>query len=105
VKRGETALRDRVDVIDFGPGAFAAGRLAEYDAEDGAIRVNARAVAIVRAALGEKEAQRFIACAVVHERTHRADPAAGEEAAHAAARAQCGVDPRRYEAVLRERRA
>ena len=76
----------RVDVVDFGDAADAAGLVAEFDAEANAVRVNARAVARVRALLGAREAERFVVCAVAHERHHRADPQASEAAAHAAGR-------------------
>jgi hypothetical protein len=89
----------RIELADLGEWG-AATLVAEYDPEDDAIRVNARAVARVRAALGDAEAERFVACAVAHERAHRADPRASEAEAHAFARAACGVDPRRYEALL-----
>ncbi len=81
----------------------AAALLAEYDAHDDVIRINVRAVDAVRAAHGETAAERFIACAVAHERFHREHPEAGEAAAHAAAAAACGTDPRRFEAALRLR--
>jgi len=78
--------------------------VAEYDPEADAIRVNARAVARIRAALGAQEAARFVICAVAHERFHRSHPAAGEAEAHAYAEATSGVDPRLlYESVLRGR--
>ena len=94
-----------VRVEALGAAARAAGLLAEYDAEHDAIRVSAGAAERVRAALGEREARRFVTCAVEHERYHRAHPEATEADAHAAAERACGVDPRRYEAVLREPRA
>ena len=81
----------------------AAALLAEYDAHDDAVRVNVRAVERVRAALGEAAAASFIACAVAHERFHREHPGAGEAAAHAAAYAACGEDPRSFEAAVRLR--
>jgi len=94
----------RVAIVALGKAAWVAGVVAEYDAEDDAIRVDARAVACVRAALGAEEAERFVAAAVAHERHHRAFPRDGEAAAHAAARRACGVDPRRFEAALRAAR-
>jgi hypothetical protein len=89
-----------IDVCDLGDWG-AASLLAEYDPCDDAIRINARVVARVRAALGEGSAQRFIACAVAHEAFHRARPGAREAEAHAYARARSGVDPSVFEAVLR----
>ena len=86
---------------------------AEYDARRDAIRVNARAVDIVRDALGDEEARTFVRCAVAHEWYHRAachpERSAGrargrrttEEDAHAFAHRQTGADPARYAALLR----
>ena len=88
-----------VAIVDFGEGA--ARLLAEYDAQSDAIRVNARAVARVRAALGDEEAERFVRYAVAHETYHRANRRAGEEEAHAFARQACGLDCVAYERVLR----
>ncbi len=85
------------DLGDWG----AASLLSEYDARDDAIRVNVRAVERVRASLGDDAAGSFIACAVAHERFHRAHPGCGEAAAHAFALAETGADPRAFEAVLR----
>jgi hypothetical protein len=85
------------DLGDWG----AAALLAEYDAGEDAIRVSVRAVERVRAVLGDRAAERFIACAVAHERFHREYPGAGEREAHAFAQASCGVDPVVFEAVLR----
>ena len=67
------------DLGDWGAVTLAA----EYDAEKDVIRVNARAVARVRSTLGEAAADRFVACAVAHERFHRAHPDATEAQAHA----------------------
>jgi hypothetical protein len=89
-----------IEIADLGTW-HGARLLAEYDPEDDAIRVDARAVECVRCALGDDEADRFVRCAVAHERYHREHPNAAEADAHAFARATCGVDPRRYEAVLR----
>ncbi len=75
--------------------------LAEYDPEDDAIRVDVNAVECVRSALGEAEAERFVRCALAHERYHREHPGATEAQAHAFARAVSGADPSDYEAVLR----
>lgn len=80
----------------------AASLLAEYDPEDGAIRVNARAVAAIRAALGPGEAERFVACAIAHERFHRAHPEASEGEAREAARLATGGDARVYARILRQ---
>jgi hypothetical protein len=89
-----------VEVCDLGDWGSAA-LLAEYDARDDAIRINVRAVEAVRAALGKAAAAQFVACAVAHERFHRDHPGATEAAAHGAAGAACGTDPRRFEAALR----
>ncbi len=89
-----------VAIVDLGAWG-AASLLAEYDPEDDAIRVNARAVAAIRAALGPAEAGRFVACAVAHERFHRAHPEASEAEAREAARLATGGDARVYAQVLR----
>lgn len=85
------------DLGDWGPASL----LAEYDAGDDAIRVSARALERIRAVLGDRAAERFIACAVAHERFHREHPGGSEREAHAHAQASCGVDPGVFEAVLR----
>jgi hypothetical protein len=85
------------DLGDWG----AASLLAEYDAAQDAIRVSARAVERVRSVLGDRAAERFVACAVAHELFHREHPGCGEREAHAHARASCGVDPGVFETVLR----
>ncbi len=88
-----------IEVTDLGRWG-AALLVAEYDAEADAIRVDARAVACVRRALGDAEADRFTAAAIAHEAYHRAHPDATEADAHAAA-AAVGCDPARYERLLR----
>lgn len=85
------------DLGDWGAVTLAA----EYDAEEDVIRLNARALTLVRNALGEVAAEGFVACAVAHERFHRAHPGATEAQAHAYARAETGIDPGTFEAVLR----
>ena len=92
-----------VEIVDLGAWG-AASLVAEYDPEDDAIRVNARAVDVVRAALGDAEAECFIRVAIAHETYHRAHPGASEAAAHAHARATCGGDSGRYESALRAAR-
>jgi len=89
-----------ISICDLGDWG-AAWLLAEYDAADDAIRVNARAVERIAAVLGAAAVAPFVACAVAHERFHRAHPGASEAQAHAAARAACGEDPRRFERALR----
>jgi hypothetical protein len=74
--------------------------VSEYDPEGDAIRINARAIACVRAALGRREARRFVACAIAHERFHRTHPRASEAQARAYAAALTGADAERYAAVL-----
>jgi hypothetical protein len=93
-----------VEIVSLGTWATAA-LLAEYDCERDTIRVDANAVEAVRSALGDEEAARFVAFAVAHERFHRMHPRATEDAAHAHARAATGADARRYEAIVRARRA
>lgn len=90
----------RVEIADLGRWG-AAALLAEYDAQDDAIRVNARGVARVRAVFGEVGARYFVAYAIAHERFHRARPEASEADAHAYARAVCGVNGRRFEQAIR----
>jgi hypothetical protein len=86
-------------LADLGRGA---GRLlAEYDAENDTIRVNASAVERVRAALGDEEARTFVRCALAHEAYHREYPGGSEDQARAFVRRSCGIDPSRYEALLR----
>jgi len=97
------ARRERplnVEVTDIGAWGRAT-LVAEYDPECNTIRVNARAVEHVRAALGDAETERFVAYAVAHERFHYEHPLASEAAAHDHARARCDLDPARFEAVLR----
>ena len=94
----------RIEIADLGTWG-GVKLLAEYDAEDDTIRVDARAVERVRAILGDAEAERFIACAVAHERYHRAYPQATEEDAHRFAAATCDLEPRRFEALLARARS
>jgi len=89
-----------IEICDLGTWG-ATTLAAEYDGECDAIRVNARAVERVRAALGGAAAAAFVDCAVAHERFHRTHPRASEADAHAFARAHTGTDPRAFEAVLR----
>ncbi|GAC1397157.1 MAG: hypothetical protein NVS3B17_20130 [Vulcanimicrobiaceae bacterium] len=93
-----------VEIVDLGDWA-AATLVAEYDPHGDVVRVNARAVASVRRALGDDAAERFVAVAIAHESHHRTHPGATEREAHAAAYRTTGVDPMRYEAVLRARAA
>ncbi len=76
--------------------------IAEYDSEDDAIRIDRRAVARIRARLGEAECERFIACAVAHERYHREHRGASEAETRAWADRATGADSARYAAVLSE---
>jgi hypothetical protein len=89
-----------VEIVDLGTWG-GASLVAEYDPCDDAIRVDARAVAAVRAALGGAEAELFTTVAIAHERFHRAHPHGTEAQAHAYAQAVCGVARERYERVLR----
>jgi hypothetical protein len=79
----------------------AAPLIAEYDAEERTIRVNARMVAQVRARFGEAAARELIVCAVAHEWSHVSYPGISEEEAHARAREATGCDPRELEAMVR----
>lgn len=92
-----------VEIADLGHWG-AASLVAEYDPSEDAIRVNVRAVAAIRAALGDVEAERFITVATAHEGFHRDHPGATEAAAHAFARATCDADPAAYERILRSTR-
>jgi hypothetical protein len=83
--------------VDFG----AAPLVAEYDAEHGAIRVNARLVERLRLRHGESAAQALIACAIAHERYHAERPDASEEEVHAHVHTATGYDPYFLEAMLR----
>ena len=92
-----------VEIADLGDWA-AAWLVAEYDPSEDTIRVNVRAVAAIRLALGDVEAERFVTVATAHERFHRDNPGATEAAAHAFARATCDADPAAYERILRSAR-
>jgi hypothetical protein len=74
--------------------------VAEYDAEAGVIRVNARLVQRMRARHGALAAQALIACAAAHERYHALRPLTTEEEAHAYAYAVTGYDPYALETML-----
>jgi hypothetical protein len=78
----------------------AATLVSEYDPDRDAIRVNARAVARVRRALGDAAAETFVALAIAHERFHRAHPHASESEAAAYAERATNVDARRFEIAL-----
>jgi len=74
--------------------------IAEYDPEDDAIRIDRRAVARIRARLGEAECARFIACAIAHERYHREHPAASEAETLASTDRASGTDSAWYARIL-----
>jgi hypothetical protein len=74
--------------------------IAEYDAQEDSIRVNARIVDRMRALCGEAAALALIACAVAHETYHARHPNSTEAQAHAYAHAVTGHDPHRIEAML-----
>ncbi len=90
----------RVEITELGDWGGRAP-LAEYDPEGDVIRIDARAAAMVRAASGSGEMQRFFAAAIAHERFHRDHPAASEADAHAHVAACFGGDPRRFERFCR----
>jgi hypothetical protein len=94
------AEEPHVAIADLGAWG-AAWLAAEYDPEADAIRIDARAVALIATALGRAEAERFVACATAHERFHRAYPEATEAEARAHAAASSGADAERYERILR----
>lgn len=75
--------------------------IAEFDAEQGTIRVNAGVIERVRARFGEAAAQALVTCAIAHERYHAAHPGCSEAAAHTFARAQTQFDPRALEEMAR----
>jgi hypothetical protein len=75
--------------------------IAEYDAEQRIIRVNARLVERVRGRFGDAAARALIACAIAHERYHAEHPGCSEEAAHAFARSQTQCDPGVLERMAR----
>ncbi len=89
----------RIEIAELGSWG-ALELFAEYDPEDGVIRVNERVVERLRAASGAAEAARFVACAIAHERYHRAHPYASEEEARQHAAAASGVDRKRLESLL-----
>jgi hypothetical protein len=89
-----------IEFVDFGDSGGVL-LLAEYDAECDTIRVNARAVERVRSVAGAAEAAAFVACALAHERFHRASPAASEAAANEQVRITLGGEPLRFETYLR----
>jgi hypothetical protein len=78
----------------------AATLVSEYDPEGDAIRIDARAVARVRRALGDAAAESFVALAIAHERFHRAHPHASERDAAAHAERATSVDARLFEIAL-----
>jgi hypothetical protein len=88
-----------IEIADLGAWG-AATLVSEYDPEGDAIRVNARAVARVRRALGDAAAESFVALAIEHERFHRAHPHASERDAAAHAERATNVDARRFEIAL-----
>jgi hypothetical protein len=90
----------RIIVCDLGSWA-AAALIAEYDPVGDAIRVNVRAVELVRTALGDAGADRFVACAVAHESYHREHPGCSEAQAHAFASAACGEEMAAFQRVVR----
>jgi hypothetical protein len=88
-----------IEFADLGQWAGAT-LIAEYDPEDDAIRIDRRAVARIRTFLGEAECERFIACAIAHERYHREHPFASEAEALAWADRATGSDSSWYARVL-----
>ncbi len=92
-----------IEFADLGEWAGAT-LVAEYDPEDDAIRIDRRAVARIRTLLGEAECERFIACAIAHERYHREHPAASEAETLAWAARASGSDSARYATVLSKKR-
>jgi len=88
-----------IEIADLGAWG-AATLVSEYDPEGDAIRVNARAVARVRRALGDAAAESFVALAIAHERFHREYPDASERDVVAHAERATSVDARRFEIAL-----
>lgn len=93
-----------VEIVDLGDWG-AASLLAEYDPASDAIRINARAVAAIRRALGDDAAERFTTVAIAHEAYHRAHPHASEAEVRAAIAVATGIDAAPFERVLRAARA
>ncbi len=91
----------RIRIAALGTWAAGARLVAEYDAETDTIAVDAGAVARVREAAGADAGRRLVACAVAHERYHRAFPNATEAEADAFACRVTGDDPRAFDALLR----
>jgi hypothetical protein len=93
-----------VVIDDLGTWGGRARLFAECDPQTGTIRIDRRAIALVRARGGELAEHAFIAYAIAHELAHAADLArnhdrsAGERRAHAAAEAQTGVTAAALEA-------
>lgn len=94
----------RVEFVDFGAWSGAA-LLAEYDASCDTVRINTRVLSRIRAGAGDARAESFIACALAHERFHRAFPRASEADAHEHVRAVTGVDPKSFELSVRRARS
>jgi hypothetical protein len=88
-----------IEIVDLGTWG-AATLVSEYDPERDAIRVNERAIARVRRALGDAAAESFVALAIEHERFHRAYPHASEREAAAHAERATNADARRFEIAL-----
>lgn len=74
---------------------------AEYDVTTDVARINSDAVARIRERLGGAAAERFIACAIAHERFHRDAPCASEADARAHVAQIFGDDAARFERALR----
>lgn len=108
-----------VVIDDLGTWGGRARVLAECDPETSTIRIDRRAIALVRSRGGEGAERAFIAYAIAHELAHAADFAcnraagsrttgdgalgdrsAAERRAHAAAQAQTGVTAASLEAWL-----
>jgi hypothetical protein len=82
-------------VDDLGTWGGRARLIAERDPAARTIRIDRRAIAIVRARAGEDAVRSFLAYAIAHELAHAADlggdRAADERRAHAVAEAETGV--------------
>jgi len=92
----------RVAIEDLGGWSAAARVLAEYDPLERTIRVNRRCVETLSESYGPEAAQAFVSCAIAHELFHAGSTRGGEAAAHAFAERLTGIDPHRFEAMLRQ---
>ena len=82
---------------DWGPARL----LAEYEPRERTIAIDITTCARLRERGGPEFAERFVACAIVHELFHHRFPQASERAAHVFVRATTGEDPHAFARALR----